>query len=389
MRNVSNGTCIRRLGFRSMRAARTRNFVAVLAIALTTILFTSLFTISASINYSFQQENFRQAGGDGHGTFKDLSQAQVEELRDDPLFQETWARLFVGMLHEPPFQKSHVEVGYLEPAGAPHYFCAPTVGSLPQEGTDGLATDTHVLALLGIQPELGAKITLTITLDEGSMHTQTVTRTFTLSGWWEYDSAVTANHVLLPLSAAQELAALSNGGRGSMTGRWDLNIMLSSDRNIRENLSAALENKGYQCSEPTAENYVRIGVNWGYTGNRFSENQDPIVLVSIGAILLLIIFTGYLIIYNVFQISVTNDIRFYGLLKTIGTTGRQIKGIIRQQALLLSLLGIPVGLALGFVIGNKLTPVIMAQLRYKNAFVSFDPCIFIGSALFSLLTVFL
>ena len=36
--------------------------------------------------------------------------------------------------------------------------------------------------------------------------------------------------------------------------------------------------------------------------------------------LLLIIFTGYLIIYNVFQISVTNDIRFYGLLKTIGTT---------------------------------------------------------------------
>jgi len=389
MRNVSNGTCIRRLGFRSMRAARTRNFVAVLAIALTTILFTSLFTISASINYSFQQENFRQAGGDGHGTFKDLSQAQVEELRDDPLFQETWARLFVGMLHEPPFQKSHVEVSYLESAGAPHYFCAPTVGSLPQEGTDGLATDTHVLALLGIQPELGAKITLTITLDEGSMHTQTVTRTFTLSGWWEYDSAVTANHVLLPLSAAQELTALSNGERGSMTGRWDLNIMLSSDRNIRENLSAALENKGYQCSEPTAENYVRIGVNWGYTGNRFSENQDPIVLVSIGAILLLIIFTGYLIIYNVFQISVTNDIRFYGLLKTIGTTGRQIKGIIRQQALLLSLLGIPVGLALGFVIGNKLTPVIMAQLSYKNAFVSFDPWIFIGAALFSLLTVFL
>ena len=85
------------------------------------------------------------------------------------------------------------------------------------------------------------------------------------------------------------------------------------------------------------------------------------------------------------SVSVTNDIRFYGLLKTIGTTGRQIKGIIRQQALLLSLLGIPVGLALGFVIGNKLTPVIMAQLSYKNTFVSFDPWIFIGAALFSLL----
>ena len=42
--------------------------------------------------------------------------------------------------------------------------------------------------------------------------------------------------------------------------------------------------------------------------------------LAVAAIALLIIFTGYLIIYNVFQISVAGDIRFYGLLKTIGTT---------------------------------------------------------------------
>ena len=70
MIKVSNGSCIRRLGFRAMKAARTRNTVAVLAIALTTVLFTSLFTIAASINYSLQQENFRRAGGDAHGTVK-------------------------------------------------------------------------------------------------------------------------------------------------------------------------------------------------------------------------------------------------------------------------------------------------------------------------------
>ena len=39
MLKVSNGACIRRLGFRSMAAARTRNIVAVLAIALTAVLF--------------------------------------------------------------------------------------------------------------------------------------------------------------------------------------------------------------------------------------------------------------------------------------------------------------------------------------------------------------
>ena len=47
---VSNGKCIRTLSHRSLRANRTRNIVAVLAIALTTVLFTSLFTIAMSIN---------------------------------------------------------------------------------------------------------------------------------------------------------------------------------------------------------------------------------------------------------------------------------------------------------------------------------------------------
>lgn len=389
MIRVANKGCIRRLGFRSMKAARTRNLVAVLAIALTTVLFTSLFTIASSINYSFQQENFRQAGGDFHGTVKELSLEQVEELRTDPLIKEDFARMFVGMPSEPPFNKSHVEVSYLEPAAAPHYFCTPTEGTLPREGTDEAATDAHVLALLGVKPEIGAKFTMTFNLDDLTEHPTPVTRTFTLSGWWEYDSAVVANHVLLPRSAAEELCTLSSGDPYSMTGKWSLDMMFQNDLHIEENVVQVLENHGYQHEDPQGKNYLKIGVNWGYSGAQLSNNLDGTTLAAIVVLLLLITFTGYLIIYNVFQISVTNDIRFYGLLKTIGTTGKQLGRIVRQQALLLSLVGIPFGLLLGFVIGNRLTPVIMSQLSYKNAFVSFNPWIFIGAALFALLTVFL
>ena len=389
MIRVSNGKCIRRLGFRSMKAARTRNFVAVLAIALTTILFTSLFTIAASINYSYQQENFRRMGGDAHGAVKDITREQMEAFQDDPLIVSSWGRLFVGTLDEPPFNKSHVEVSYIEPEGAPHYFCTPVEGTLPREGTDEAATDTHVLALLGVEPEIGAKITLPITIDFNVGDGQVVERTFTLSGWWEYDSAVVANHVLLPRSGAEELIALSSGDAMSMTGKWTMDVMFKNAVNIRENLETVLENQGYQNTDVGADNYLKIGVSWAHTASRFSSSIDLETVLAIGAILLLIIFTGYLIIYNVFQISVTNDIRFYGLLKTIGATGRQLKRIIRQQALLLSCVGIPLGLLLGFVIGNGLTPVIMSTLSYKNAFVTFNPWIFLGAAAFSLVTVFL
>ena len=105
--------------------------------------------------------------------------------------------------------------------------------------------------------------------------------------------------------------------------------------------------------------------------------------------LLLIIFTGYLIIYNVFQISVTNDIRFYGLLKTIGTTPRQLRRIIRIQALVLSLAGIPLGLVLGWLIGSRLTPAIVSQLDGVVPVTSVSPVIFIGAAVFALVTVLL
>ena len=48
-------------------------------------------------------------------------------------------------------------------------------GRLPEEGTDEAATDTRVLELLGVEPEIGAKFTLTFDVDG-----HTTTQTFTL-----------------------------------------------------------------------------------------------------------------------------------------------------------------------------------------------------------------
>ena len=158
---VSNRKCIRRLSLKSLAAAKTRNIVAVLAIALTTVLFTSLFTIALSINDGFQQSNFRQVGGFSHGGFKYLTEEQFDQLKDDPLIRQWGLRRFVGMPAQAPFNKSHVEIGYSDANEAHWMYCDPVEGRLPQEGTDEAATDTHVLELLGVEPELGARFTVT------------------------------------------------------------------------------------------------------------------------------------------------------------------------------------------------------------------------------------
>ena len=384
---VKNKRCIRTLSFKQFRAAKTRNLIAVFAIALTTLLFTSLFTIALSINDGFQQSNFRQCGGWSHGTFKYLTEEQFEELKEDPLIKQWGLRRFVGMPSEVPFNKSHVEVGYSDAVQAHWMYCDPVAGSLPKEGTNEAATDTRVLELLGVEPELGAEFTITFDVDG-----KETTQTFTLSGWWEYDEAIVANHVLIPLSRAeaiyQETGLVPGQAKDGMTGTWNLDVMFQNAWNIEKNMQQVLSNHGYQDeSRMDGDNYVATGVNWGYSASQLADNIDPATVLTIAAVLLLIIFTGYLIIYNVFQISVANDIRFYGLLKTIGTTPHQLMQMIRQQAIILSLMGIPLGLLGGWLAGAALTPIIIAQLDGIVNTVSVRPLIFVVSALFALFTV--
>jgi putative ABC transport system permease protein len=110
---------------------------------------------------------------------------------------------------------------------------------------------------------------------------------------------------------------------------------------------------------------------------------------------ILFMFCGYLLIYNVFEIAVTNDIRQYGLLRTVGTTSQQIKRLVNRQALYLFLIGTPFGLLFGFLLGRSILPAALQMFAVdysgKNIEVSTLPYLGIiaGAILFSGLTVYI
>ena len=369
---------------KSLKAAKQRNIIAVISIALTTIMFTSLFTIIMSIANGFEQSNFRQAGGYAHGTFKYLTEEQLNELKDDKLIKEYSKRRFVGMPQDPPFNKDHVEISYCDKNAAKWMFCTPEEGRLPAENTNEAAADELVLSLLGIEPKIGTEFTVTFDVDG-----KETTETFTLCGWWKHDDASAASHILIPESRAEEIfSKLGTTGEDGMTGSYTMEVMLKSKAHIEKDLNDILARHGYQ-SQEQGDNYIAIGVNWGYVSVQFTDNLDAETIAAVAAALLLIIFTGYLIIYNVFNISVSNDIHRYGLLKTIGTTGRQIKRMVYIEALTLSGVGIPSGLILGWLCGYVLTPIVLKQLNGVGNTVSASPVIFAAAAVFSLVTVFI
>ena len=86
--------------------------------------------------------------------------------------------------------------------------------------------------------------------------------------------------------------------------------------------------------------------------------MDPVASLVCVAALVIFMFSGYLIIYNVFDLNIISDMKEYGLLKTIGTSERQIRSMVKHRARRICLVAIPIGLVIGCGVGGFLLPMI-------------------------------
>ena len=393
MIHVKNKKVINRLAYKSFKGSKIRNLMAVIAIALTTILFTSLFTIGIGMIESFQNQTMRQAGGDGHAVLKYINDEEYKKMKDHPLIKEiSYNKIVADSVDNIEFLKRRVEMYYMDKTAMKLGFCEPTTGNAPVKENE-IITDTKTLDLLGVPHEIGAKLPLVYTMKGKQVETD-----FILSGFWESDPIFNVGFAIVsrafvdshPVELAHTYKTDSN-----MTGAINSYIMFKNSSNLEGKLFKVIIESGYTVfkGEEKGEHLptdIACNVNWAYLSSNFS-NSDPVTVVLMLMVALLIIFTGYLIIYNIFQISVIKDIKLYGLLKTIGTTSKQIKRIITNQALILSVIGIPIGLFIGFLTGRELLPIIMKTANYSGVKpeVSLNPIIFAGSSIFALITVFI
>ena len=76
---------------------------------------------------------------------------------------------------------------------------------------------------------------------------------------------------------------------------------------------------------------------------------EKITVVVPIIVCLIIVFTSVFCIKNSFDISITEKKRQYGMLRSIGATKKQIKKNVLYEAFILGLIGIPLGIFLGFL----------------------------------------
>lgn len=86
-----------------------------------------------------------------------------------------------------------------------------------------------------------------------------------------------------------------------------------------------------------------------FSGNSGDQTYNA-VLYSLAAVLsLLIMFGSVSLIYNSFSISISERSKQFGLLKSMGATRKQILKSVIIEGLMLSVIGIPLGILLGLI----------------------------------------
>ena len=88
----------------------------------------------------------------------------------------------------------------------------------------------------------------------------------------------------------------------------------------------------------------------------YKQPVNVSMLALVAGIAVLVIIGGYVVIQSIFRISINDKIQSYGQLRTIGTTPKQIRRIVKKEGRFLGWAGIGIGILLGCAAGFALFP---------------------------------
>lgn len=382
----NNKAVIKKLANRSFRSNKMRNVIAVIAIALTTFLFTAVLTIGMGAKGTLEYNMAKMIGTGADALVQGLSEEQFQQLKENSMFEKVGCWVPIEIMTNT--NRIFAEIDYADQPQLELRMQTPRTGSAPQKANEVLVS-ANILKDLNIEEKIGAEIPIEFkNRQSGQMYH------FDMIVSGIYDTPNEKSESVIVSKAFMEenpemMNEIAQGREGC--GIYDADVIMRDSSMVKERISEFVRSIGGNPDDRSAENYVRVAPNTFLSNN----SGGSIMWLVAGVFGVLFMFCGYLLIYNVFEIAVTNDIRQYGLLRTVGTTSQQIKRLVNRQALYLFLMGTPFGLLFGILLGRSILPAALqmfaADYSGKNIEVSTLPYlgIIVGAILFSGLTVYI
>lgn len=395
------------LTLKNLKLNRKRTIVTIVGIILATALLSALVTLVSSFQYSMIEYQ-KQKDGDFHVKFSNVKMSELSEFKNNRNIESTFETMGMGFAKLDGCKNEDKPYAYVmatDEAGFERG-CFNLIEGRMAKNEDEIVIPRHLKTNGRIDIKVGDEITLDVGKrydsntesvigencayeHEAETLTDTVTKRYKVVGIMErpgygMEDYSAAGYTFVTYS--DELAAIDNGSKSEASeadttltvySRYTQKALRNKDAvtadiiGVDEKLFAKANNSSVEMTAEESDRFLKEMENAKYDiyMNRFLISYEcvfPIdgtfkALFTVAAVVaLIIILTSVYCIKNSFNISITEKIRQYGMLASVGATRRQIKSSVKTEAAMLGVVGIPVGTMSGILASLVLVKVVNA-----------------------------
>lgn len=398
---------MKKLTLKNLKLNRKRTIVTIVGIILATALLSALVTLVSSFQYSMIEYQ-KQKDGDFHVKFSGVKMSEFSEFKNNRNIESTFETMGMGFAKLNGCKNEDKPYAYVMATDEAGFEkgCFNLIEGRMAKNEDEIVIPRHLKTNGRIDIKVGDEITLDIGKrydsntesviweniayeHEAETLTDTVTKHYKVVGIMErpgygMEDYSAAGYTFVTYS--DELAAIDNGTKSEASeadttltvySRYTKKALRNKDAvtadiiGVDEKLFEKANNSSVEMSAEESDRFLKEMENAKYdiymNGYLISyECVFPIdgsfkALFTVAAVVaLIIILTSVYCIKNSFNISITEKIRQYGMLASVGATRRQIKSSVKTEAAMLGVVGIPVGTMSGILASLVLVKVVNA-----------------------------
>jgi putative ABC transport system permease protein len=395
------------LTLKNLKLNRKRTIVTIVGIILATALLSALVTLVSSFQYSMIEYQ-KQKDGDFHVKFSNVKMSELSEFKNNRNNESTFETMGMGFAKLDGCKNEDKPYAYVMATDEAGFEkgCFNLIEGRMAKNEDEIVIPRHLKTNGRIDIKVGDEITLDIGKrydsntesviweniayeHEAETLTDTVTKQYKVVGIMErpgygMEDYSAAGYTFVTYS--NELAAIDNGTKSEVNeadttltvySRYTQKALRNKDAvtadiiGVDEKLFEKANNSSVEMSAEESDRFLKEMENAKYDIyiNRYLISYEcvfPIdgtfkALFTVATVVaLIIILTSVYCIKNSFNISITEKIRQYGMLASVGATRRQIKSSVKTEAAMLGVVGIPVGTMSGILASLILVKVVNA-----------------------------
>ncbi len=341
----------------TLKKNKVRTLVTIVGIILSSAMMTAVIALAFSCQDYMAQIAISEQGN-WHGKIMDVAEEDADKIRDDSEVKASFTLTSLGYAQEQTTNPAKIFLYVARPdAGFMENMPINLVqGRLPEDESEVLIP-RHLSYNGGVNYHLGDTLTLQLGDRWAGEERLTQSNPYDPDLSSEEEKFIPRTEVtfhVVGFYARPEFERRTAPGYTVLTGPGEGLFGVSEDIYVRIKHPRGINTFLQECSA-YGETYdaVNYRLMTALGVSRYSTFYT--VLYGLVTILMVLILLGSIsLIYNAFSISVSDRTKQFGLLSSVGATKKQIRRMVRYESMMLSVIGIPLGM-LGGILGISIT----------------------------------